>query len=345
MRLVPLRTIGTVVLIAPLAYFGCVGDEPTAMTAVQDAGTSTPEQDATTGTSDSGKPDLDPDAAPPAGCPLGCLPPAPNGWTGPSAVYDGDPATKPADCPALYTQPEVEGHQGLAADPAQCSCGAPAFQGSFCSADVEGWPQAGCNTGTPLLEGTVTSTACLVSTNGTSAYVRVATPTITRGTCTYPSAQKTVPSPTFQKANIACGLPQRGTCESRTDCTAAPLPAAPFTRLCIHKTGDESCPSADYANRFVVFTDVSDDRSCDACTGTTANGSCGSAWGKSNAAACMNGPAPTDLAANACVGHSGIGMRVNIAAMAPTGITCTPTGGAPIGTATSTAPVTFCCNK
>lgn len=297
------------------------------------------------GTSDSGIPDLDPDAAPPAGCPLGCLPPAPNGWTGPSAVYDGNPAAKPAGCPALYTQLEVEGHQGLAAAPAQCACGTPAFQGNYCSANVEGWSQTGCNGGTSIFEDTATSAACFVSANGQSAYVRVGVPSLTRGTCTFPSPQTTLPEPTFEKANIACGLPQRGTCESRADCTATPLPAAPFTRLCIHKPGDESCPSADYANRVVVYTEVTDGRRCDACTGTTANGTCGTAWGKSTLAVCQNGPPPTEYAANACVPHSGVGMRVNVAAMAPTGITCTAAGGAAVGTATSATPVTFCCNK
>ncbi len=325
-----------------ISFFGCVGDEP----GITPAGGEGDGTDAGGGTSgdDSG---LSPDAAPPAHCPLGCLPPAPPGWTGPSATYDGVPNAKPTECPTPYTQPEISAHQGAAAEPATCSCGDFVVKDAKCAAGVELWQSSGCNSGQPVLDGTANAPGpCHSVSNGAYGYIRVTTPTLTRGSCTYPSPQKTAPEPTFDKAQVACGLPQVAACDGRADCVATPVPAAPFTRLCIHKDGDAPCPSADYANRIVAYKQVDDTRDCSPCEGTPAGGACGSRWGISaNDGQCAAGIPPTTNAVDACVSNPGIGARVNVGALLPTGITCTTTGGAPTGAVTATEPVTFCCNR
>lgn len=144
-----------------------------------------------------------------------------------------------------------------------------------------------------------------------------------------------------------CGLPQVASCNTRPDCVASPVPAQPFTRLCIHKDGDVPCPSADYADKFVAFKSIDDKRTCTACgTPTPTGGACGTAWGVSGSdLACATQAAPSDKTIGTCYSYPGIGTHVNIGAAAPSAGTCTPTGGQATETATLTAPVTFCCNR
>jgi hypothetical protein len=55
--------------------------------------------------------------------------------------------------------------------------------------------------------------------------------------------------------------------------------------------------------------------------------------------------APTNnVTANTCMANPGSKI-VNLSGIAPTGITCTPSGGQPSGTAASADTVTFCCSR
>jgi len=145
------------------------------------------------------------------------------------------------------------------------------------------------------------------------------------------------------RVDVICGLPQLAVCTGRADCAVSPVPDAPFTRLCIHKPGNESCPSADYAKRFVVYTSVNDARDCSACTGTTIDGGCGKNWG--TGATCDTTNPPVAHTIRTCVDPSTEGYVVNLAAMGPKDIGCVATGGEPIGTVTNEDAVTICCNK
>ena len=337
-----------------LAFVGCVGDDPIPGGAadsgapVADAIPTPPLTDASPPPADAdAAPPVSPDAAPPANCPAGCLPPAPSGWTGPSVTYDGPDATKPTACPSPYTQLELEANQNTTAPAAVCDCGAASFTGAKCTANVELWGTTGCNIGATLLEGVASSAgACLTVTNGTRAGLLVSTPMLDRGTCTFPAPTKTLPPPTFDKTELACGLAQPAACTGRADCVASPTPPSPFTRVCIHKDGDQPCPSADFSKRFVAFKSLTDTRTCTACSGATAGGACGTAWGFTNTAAqCGVVVPPTTHQAGACVSNPGVGAHVNIGAMAPSGITCSPTGGTPTGTVVESEAVTFCCDR
>jgi hypothetical protein len=164
-----------------------------------------------------------------------------------------------------------------------------------------------------------------------------------RGTCSFLTPTKTVSDPTFATVDVICGLPQLAVCTGRADCAVSPVPDAPFTRLCIHKPGNESCPSADYAKRFVVYTSVNDARDCSACTGTTIDGGCGKNWG--TGATCDTTNPPVAHTIRTCVDPSTEGYVVNLAAMGPKDIGCVATGGEPIGTVTNEDAVTICCNK
>lgn len=327
---------------------GCVGGDPvaTASSSNGDSGSSTADGSGTTTTNDSGVPDLDPDAAPLALCPLGCLPPAPPGWAGPSATYDGAESGKPTDCPTPYTQKVVEAHVGMTAAPATCACGAPTVTGRRCTATIGTYNDASC-TSPSFAEPAASSTGgCVQTLTGKGAYYRVDAPKIVNGTCTFPAATKDVPAPSFQRVQVSCGLPQAAACDTRPDCVASPVPAQPFTRLCIHKDGDEACPSQDYAVKFIAFKQLDDKRTCTACTATATGGACGTTWGEAaDQTQCTSGAAANGRTAGTCYNYGGIGTLVDIRAMGPSAATCTPSGGQPDQTATSIQPVTYCCNR
>ncbi|MEO8800991.1 MAG: hypothetical protein ABI551_24070 [Polyangiaceae bacterium] len=305
------------------------------------AGDSGVASDALTPPSDSG---LASDAAPSLGCPLGCLPPAPSGWAGPSALYDGPSATAPTACPPTYIQKEIDAFQDVTAAAAQCSCGTPAFNGAICTTPIVTHVETGC-TALGLLQADLTNAASCVTLQN-SGHLEVPTPTLTtRGTCSFPTATTTLQDAGIGTVDLACGLPQNAICADAPACVATPVPDAPFTRLCIHHEGDVACPSVDYAKRIVAHTGLSDTRSCSACEGSTSGGGCGNKWGiAASMGACMASP-PSDLTTGTCTTASyGIGAVVGVS-IAPSGITCLGDGGAPAGAVTTTDPVTFCCNK
>lgn len=358
------------------AIVACVGDEPIANGGGEDGGASsssggTSSSGATSssggGTSSSGgssgevdsgvDSSLTPDAAPPAGCPLGCLPPPPGGWTGPSAVWDDESAKKPAGCPATYTLEEVESHRDMTAAPAVCACAPGTNSGAKCSANARVYTVSGtsCTTKAGFNTLTVDSNGCSTAV-GTADNVIVLTPTFAQGTCSYKAPNVTKPAPVYGKETISCGLPQTAaTCENRADCVATPIPEAPFTRLCIHKDGDELCPSADYANRFVTYKKIDDQRACNAdCAGTPTGGVCGTKWGftasgklPGDCLAASVDPPPSDYTAgSSCAPAPPSTSVINGRGLVPTGMACSLTKEAtPIGAVTSLDAVTFCCNK
>jgi hypothetical protein len=296
---------------------------------------------------------LDKDAAPPLGCPTGCLPPAPADWKGPSAIYDGAESGKPTDCPATYPTKEIDtAYYKMTSSPATCDCGAAQVSGRTCSASVVAYTSGDCS-GLGAKQGTASSTSglCLVTldeapTAGSYVTYKVATPVLTAGACSFPNAKTTKPALTFEKVEVACGLPQATQCAGRADCVATPVPDQPFTRLCIHRDGDFACPSEDYKQRFVAHKKITDTRECSACTATPVGGACGTKWGTSaNQSNCAGMVPPTDKNVDQCYSYPGKGTHVNILSMGPTAPTCTPAGGVPTGEAKTEEPVTFCCNQ
>ena len=276
--------------------------------------------------------------APSLNCPLGCLPPAPTGWTGPSAVYDGAHAQKPTACPPLYTQKEREGNGGVAAGTSTCSCGIGSAQGTKCQVSVSSYPGAKCS-GTAMNVTKETPATSCVDRAAAALALEVQAPALVKGTCTFPDAKLSAGPITFDRAAVACGLPQYAGCADRPDCVASPIPDAPFTRLCIHKSGDELCPSADYAARFTVFATVSDTRAC-ACSGTPDYESCGTT------VTFYSGTGCTGTSNSSTTGVCGGYASVAIDSLGPFTKECTKlvkTGVA--GDVTLTEPMTFCCNK
>jgi hypothetical protein len=217
--------------------------------------------------------DAEPPPLPAVGCPDGCLPRPPTGWTGPSATYDGAPATKPADCPAGYSVKEIDAHQNMTPTPAVCECGTGTVSGRFCTATVTGYADL-CLGGVVSLGSGTTAQGCFTTVNSATDF-KVNSPVLTPGTCSFPNAKTTLPELSFGKVDVACGLSQTTQCADRPECVVTPVPDQPYGRLCIHKEGEFSCPSEDYSVKFVAYKKVDDSRACTACTADPQGTGCG----------------------------------------------------------------------
>jgi hypothetical protein len=326
------------------AYVACVGDT-TAVTDASAPDASTADAPLTDASPGDGSADASTDVAPSLGCPSGCLPSAPSGWVGPSAVYDGPSAGKPTGCVgSVYTQKELDAYQGLDAGPATCSCGTPTFGGDgYCSAGMAQYTASDCSGAPSVVLGAMGGRSCEnPSANG---YVRFATPSVAdAGTCSFPSPTTTLPDASFAAENVSCGLAQATACPTAPACVTTPVPSQPFTRICIHQDGDAPCPSADYSQRFVAYRDFDDTRSCSACAGTAPTGTCSTGWASfSSSSACNVAVTFPYTAGSSCVLLSTanwVGSNFGF-----TGTTCAADGGAPQGDVTATNPVTFCCNN
>jgi hypothetical protein len=342
------------------AINGCVGDDPGTSTASADGATSSSTSSSSSGQTtssssgattssssgatpdDSGVPPLDPDAAPSLGCPLGCLPPAPMGWVGPSAVYDGTTGGKPAACPAPYTQKEVDGHSGAAVGTTTCDCGAGSNSGAKCTVTASQYTSTDCSGGaTATATFTGGPKTCVNRANIGGSY-NLAAPVLSGGTCTYGGANVTGPAPTFTKEHVACGLPQYAACTGNASCVASPTPDQPYTRLCIHKDGEESCPSLDYKERFVTYKTLTDDRAC-SCTGSPVGGACGTAIDNYKGTGCAGGTPLPSTTSNCMSGGVSSSLLDGVTV---SGVTC---GAGSMSGATGTVKevdaITFCCNK
>lgn len=283
-----------------------------------------------------------PDAAPSLGCPSGCLAPAPEGWHGPSAVYDGAPAEKPAACPPQYDVAELETYQGLAPTPAVCSCGTPTFESKApCKTVVEYWSEPACKGFSVTSDGSYPFTKCIGPSVGFDAmFVH---PPVYENTCSFGTPSKTLPPPVFDKTQVVCGLAAPAACSDRPECTGAPTPDGPFARMCIYKDGESACPSQDYAVRFVAHRGTTDDRDCTPCGEGTATGTCG------NTITSWTGGDCTGMEVPMTTGTCSEDLRYVDLTKGTDVVSATcepePGGNQPTGALALKDPVTFCCNQ
>ena len=287
---------------------------------------------------------LESDAAPSLGCPSGCLPPAPEGWRGPSAVYDGASGAKPAACPSQYGVAELETYQGLQETPAVCSCGAPTFDPkALCKTVVEFWTAAMCGGSSVTSEGNYPFAKCIGPNVGYQS-MRVLAPKLDPdATCTFGTPSKTLPPPVFDKTQVVCGLAAPTACSGRPECTSAPVPEGPFSRVCIHKEGENACPSQDYAVRFVSHRGTTDDRDCTPCGKGTPKATCGNTISGFLGGDCTGTEVP--MTTGTCYPDF---KYVDLTkGTGPITSTCEPEAGGnqPTGGLALKDAVTFCCNQ
>jgi hypothetical protein len=270
-----------------------------------------------------------------------CVAAAPDGWTGPLALYVGSNATP--TCGGSYASEALRGGSAVSATAAVCSSCSCTPQTAGC-ANYLGFgfgaqsncSDAGC---TALINSSCVEIATTCLNGLTTAYVQ------TQFQAGAPSCAPSAQAPVIADASFsdhvlgcASDALRRGGCGPGNLCAAQ----APFTGpFCIVKTGDLACPSGPYADRRVYFTAIDDTRDCSACA---CGNDCSYTWKIfDDADATCATPLATQTGAATCnmVTPSSGKVRVGVA-ISGAG-TCAASGGQPTGSAAGASPTTACC--
>ncbi|AKT39878.1 hypothetical protein [Chondromyces crocatus] len=320
------------------------------------------------------------DCADPKCVEVSCVPTVPTGWTGYVALYDGAPAGDPG-CPSNFPGQAYVGTDGITAPAAvcQCSCSAPSWtpgcaaletitistgdapcaDEAYCIGAVTvppGWNGTCFNetgfSGGQLTCGPNTNQTCSMATGDPcSVSVRATAIAATgSGTCQPQLAPVNRPDPLWDRLGRACGdAPVTGAgCNIGQACM--PRPEAPYeSGLCISQEGNVACPPGAFTQKHVFYGSVEDTRGCadDCACGPGANGTCPatvSIYSDQTLGVCSTVVA--SFTAGTCMNvanNPAIRGRTVSAPGAPTGGSCTSTGGTPTGTAQPINPTTFCC--
>ena len=202
-----------------------------------------------------------------------CSPTAPAGWT--VVAFKNDPAAK---CPAGYQNPTSVTTAPTGSSTCSCSCGAaPA---SICTkgAVIVKFGYTTC-TGTTFnvpATGGCDPIGALIGNGGQGHYkdANATGPGVMNAAC---SATPAAPPALQATESISCAPSSTGGkgCGSDSAC----LPQVDAAAWCIQTAGDMACPNGTFTHKQVVYakSDVTDKRSCGACSCTSTATKCNNA--------------------------------------------------------------------
>jgi len=282
-----------------------------------------------------------------------CLPPAPDGWSGPTPLFVGDPADAPS-CPSGLTTiaADIGPFTAPAASCTPCSCSGPT--GGTCGVGTTTIYDS-TNQCSGSVEETLTPPApnVCVSFSLSDPYARAQAdpvPVDVPGSCQPSGGAANVPAASFAQAAVLCDgvaddTAMGGGCD---DQICVPSLAAPFTQLCIFTAGDVPCVADGYPDKTVLYDGYDDDRGCTACGCDAASGqTCSGTTQLYVGSNCNNldTTVPHDgLTCESYTTFQSMGSAKFIPAPGgPSGGSCSATGGNPKGSATPKGPITVCC--
>ncbi len=271
-----------------------------------------------------------------------CVPAAPAGWTLTAVAPDAG-----GSCPAGYDAPvTVAAAPTSAAATCDCTCGATLSNP--------------CTQGSLTVKSGMTCTIVTITSTVTGACDAFGT--------TLVGPHKSFGGPALAATPVACGvtLKKPGQVSSSAELLCAPtasaaggcagnqacLPKATSAKLCIQTMGDKPCPSgAPFTSRSVVGSpgDVSDQRSCGACTcmsnASTCSGCTLTAYTDVN---CMMNPVSATIDGSCSAGNNGQSFQNDthfVYQATPNVTTCSPSSAKPAltGTIEPNNPITVCC--
>lgn len=198
-----------------------------------------------------------------------CVPTAPDGWSGPAHLFEGDPAEAPGCTGEMESQVLSGGTEPLqqALSCSVCGCSAVgALPGTEPACELPGQSYSGGPSGAcASSSGSFVFTSTCLATPTSAGYTLGALRAI-GGSCTPSGGEvSSRPAPTWEVTARACARPTPATqgCETGRVCLPAPEP--PFLdSLCITRAGDHTCP-AEYPDRRAYPSELDDQRSCTSC--------------------------------------------------------------------------------
>jgi hypothetical protein len=278
-------------------------------------------------------------------------------WNGPFVVFFSHGGALPACDTSMYAAaPSFEGHAGLTAAAARCTCSCGAAQGVGCNPPVVTfYSDSTCQTLCTGVPNPASLSSCVTTPSCTPTYLTISAPTANDAGFCPPAAAVTLPDAGWSSGARACVplTPQQGSCGSQQYCLPS---SAPF---CISHSGDVQCPSTepDYPFRYVYYQGFTDGRGCSACSCSSPGASCkyppgftpvfsyGDVAGPGPGCTVPSGnpyfsPAPCTAKASPSDIAFGLGIEAGIEAGG-----CTPSGGQPDGSAVPNTATTLCCSE
>jgi hypothetical protein len=282
-----------------------------------------------------------------------CVPQPPTGWQGPYAIIEASgspPLPSLPSCPTQgYSQDVYDGMGDASAPPASCTCACGAGEGGTCSPPTTldyVNPKASCGACsaavsldagcTPL---NIPGSQCTAASIGGGVAAGGACP---------PLASVAVPAVQWHSEARLCGAPAApaaGACSAGAVC--APVAASPvkIDTYCVATNEVSRCPSAYYTVSRLYYWGGTDSRGCAPCT-------CGPLTGSACAASAVvtysdvactmpHGTLAAPVACNTMAGVRAIAFDGGV----PSGGSCVPDGGGPVGDFMPTNPYTICCNQ
>jgi hypothetical protein len=259
-----------------------------------------------------------------------CSPTIPAGWEGPVAFYLGPEAPPECDQSGGFTQKRSDGGT-LDVSPYTCPACACDPAGVVCTPTVISYADENCS-GAQLPKTGVGCVGFDSPDDQNSIRLQFNGPA---GACSPSSGPTLIPPPSYPQQARICGLPTGlvpgGGCSGEA---CIPRPATPFS-LCVHRPDAAPCPTA-FPVVHTIVTGFQDTRGCSACncpTNCTATAVAYDFCGDPEVLASANQP-------NQCVNLSSSQQNLDVV-MTGT-VVCSPSGGQPAGTVTTTE-VTLCC--
>lgn len=210
-----------------------------------------------------------------ATCAGDCLPPAPNGWSGPVAMYEGN---APPACVGDFAGTALSAKSDFEVGQDHCACACDPPTGEACgSAGI--CPNSASGACLLCLAGagySVAPGACTSATNLNNRRLYFTnTPAYTATGCQPRASNTTIDQSGFRNEVVACDMADPGgTCNGGAVCT--PKLGTSFQAACVIQSGDVACPAGPYSVKVTTYSGFNDNRSCTACTCGSASGTCNS---------------------------------------------------------------------
>lgn len=266
-----------------------------------------------------------------------CADPAPDGWSGPVAMWTGGGA--PPTCEGNWAGASLDLYDGLDAQAPVCTCACNPAAGQTCPPlEMHYFGQTNCN-GAFTVADLAPGCASVPGYAALEAYLRAPE----GGSCAT-DAGKDIPTAAWSTGMRLCGYSGNVApgCPSPLGCVARPQ--APFGAVCVYSSASKPCPPA-YPNRTVLYQSHTDTRDCSSCScgavdGGVCTGGSGNAYPDTSCTS-SNGPFGPGACVVPGVAINGVYGATSPSIGAPG--TCAPSGGLPTGSAAATQPVTVCC--
>lgn len=278
-----------------------------------------------------------------------CVPPPPDGWSGPVALVVTAAESAGSGCEGEYGITQTTGFGGLLAPEPTCTCECGSPQDVECGDETSvlyyppDFPTPGVNASDCITPAAAVEISNLEAFAGASPSRWRANPVeASGGTCTPLATSEVVPAAFSGRVDACAPADPVLSCEDGTLCM--PEPQSPLeAMLCIWRDGENTC-SGEYSVDRTMHTGFADSRSCSACscgdpTGATCDDSSLWVW---------TGFDSHELVADGdCryLGNFGAVTALNFDPGPSSGGSCQPSGGIAQGGSEPTGPITICCDS